>query len=114
MATGNALNVLSFRTWTVKLKPERVLAPFVRRILVVDDDRDSLISVSNALRAEFPHLDIRVAADAKHARSLADGGPFDLVLADARFQDALGMPALPLRKPVDTEQVVSLVRMAAR
>ncbi len=94
----------------MKLKPVAALRGPVRRILVVDDDRDALVSITNVLRAEFPELDILVAATPVNARKLASEHTFDLVLANERLSEGLPQPYVPLRKPVDTEHLLDLVR----
>lgn len=82
----------------------------MRRILVVDDDRDALISITNVLRAEYPHLDIRVAATQTSAKTLVSAEPFDLVLASDGLGEGLGIPTVALRKPIDPERLLELIR----
>lgn len=82
----------------------------MRRILVVDDDRDALISITNVLRAEYPHLEVRVAANAAAARTLADAETFDLVLANDRLAPSLGMPSVAVRRPIEPDDLLALVQ----
>lgn len=96
----------------MKLKCSGALRATVRRILVLDDDRDALVSITNVLRAEFPELEILVAASTLNARQLASQQPFDLVLANERLVDGLPIPYVALRKPVQAEDLVALVRDA--
>lgn len=104
------MKALFLRVWTENFKRRGALRGAMRRVLVVDNDRDALVSIANVLHAEFPHLEVRVAATRDAALALAAQERFDLVLASDGLATDLGLPTAIFRKPVDPEHLLDVVR----
>ncbi len=81
-----------------------------RRILIVDDDRDLLELLSDALRGNY---DVEVAATALEAASRLPVFQPDIVLLDIRLPDVSGLEVCRHFQPYKAERRVPILTMSA-
>ncbi|MGE0735562.1 MAG: response regulator [Alphaproteobacteria bacterium] len=80
-----------------------------QRLLIVDDDEDLSLLIKTYLQAE--QYIVRTAADARAARTLLKGTPFDLVIVDLRLP---GESGLDLARWLQAQSDAGVIILTAR